>query len=302
MVPAAYPLTQRMSTPSAPQPFLTAPELPEGVEPRRPPRWRPWTAVVALIAALCAALFGAIVIGVLAVPFGAKITDPPPAVSITATIFQDLCLIGSALLFARMSGPVRPWHFGLRPTRLWPAVGWMVAAWGSFYLFTGIWISIIGANPADDKITKQLGVDDSTAALIAVAFLVSVAAPVAEEFFFRGFFFNAVRNWRGVWPAAIITGLVFGSIHGSSSDPAFLLPLAFFGFALCMLYARTGSLYPCIALHCANNAVAFGATQHWTWQIPVLFACAIAVIGLVALGVRRVWAPYPPVPAPAAAT
>ncbi|MEA2247556.1 MAG: protease family protein [Solirubrobacteraceae bacterium] len=302
MVRAPYPLTQTMSTPAAQEPFLTAPELPDGIEPRRAARWRPWTSVIALIAALCAALFGALVIGVLAVPFGADITDPPPAVSITATIFQDICLIGSALLFARMSGPVRPWHFGLRPTRLWPAVGWMLLTWASFYLFTGAWITIIGANPSDDQITKQLGVDDSTTAMLAVAFLVAVAAPVAEEFFFRGFFFNALRNWRGVWPAAIITGLVFGSIHGSSSDVAFLLPLAFFGFALCMLYVRTGSLYPCIALHCANNAVAFGATQDWTWQIPVLFACALTVIGLAALAVRRVWAPRAPAPAPAPAT
>jgi uncharacterized protein len=290
-----------MSPPSTPESFLSAPELPEGIEPRRSARWAPWSSVAALIAALCAALFGALVIAVVAVPFGGKLTDPPPSVTIAGTLFQDLCLIGSALLFARLSGPVRPWHFGLRPTRLWPAIGWMALAWGSFYLFTGVWVSLLGANPDDDQITEQLGADKSTVALIAVAFLVAVAAPVAEEFFFRGFFFNAVRNWRGVWPAALITGLVFGGIHGSSSDPAFLLPLAFFGFALCMLYVKTGSLYPCIALHCANNAVAFGATQHWTWQIPVLFVCAITIIGLAAVAVRRVWTPAAaPLPAPAA--
>ena len=56
------------------------------------------------------------------------------------------------------------------------------------------------------------------------------------------------------------------------ADPAFLVPLAFFGFVLCLIYARTGSLYPCIALHCANNSIAFGVSQHWTWQIAVLFA------------------------------
>ena len=56
---------------------------------------------------------------------------------------------------------------------------------------------------------------------------------------------------------------------------------------LCLIYARTGSLYPCIALHCANNSVAFGASQDWTWQIPVLFAGSIAVIGLAALAVHQ---------------
>jgi uncharacterized protein len=291
-----------MTTDRAPQePFLDAPELPEGAEPRRRPRWAPWTSVVALVAGLAAALFGALVIGVVAVAFGADFGDQPPTVTIAATVIQDLCLIASALLFAKMAGRVRPWDFGLRPTRLRPAIGWAVLTWASFYVFTAAFIAIIGADPKDDQLPKELGVDDSTAAMLAVAFLVAVVAPVAEEFFFRGYFFTALRNWRGLWPAAIFTGLVFGAIHGSSADPAFLLPLAFFGFSLCLLYEKTRSLYPCIAVHCANNSVAFGATQGWTWQIAVLLVCALAVIGVVALAVRHVWSSRPPAPAPAAA-
>jgi hypothetical protein len=292
-----------MTTEPAPQePFLPAPELPEGVEPRRRPRWPPWTSVVALIAGLAAALFGALVIGVVAVAFGAQFDDQPPAVTIAATVVQDACLIGSAVLFARMYGRVRPEDFGLRRTRLGPAIGWAVLGWVSFLVFTAIFIAVIGASPNDDRLPTELGVDDSTAALIAVAFLVAVVAPVAEEFFFRGFFFTALRNWRGLWPAAIGTGIVFGAIHGSSADAAFLLPLAFFGFVLCLIYAKTNSLYPCIALHCANNSVAFGTTQHWTWQIAVLFVGSIAVIGLGALAVQQKWNPRSPAPAPAAAT
>jgi membrane protease YdiL (CAAX protease family) len=62
---------------------------------------------------------------------------------------------------------------------------------------------------------------------------------------------------------------------------------------LCLVYARTRSLYPCMALHCANNSLAFGVSQHWDWQIPVLFAGSITVIGLVALVVRAAWSPAP---------
>jgi hypothetical protein len=122
-----------------------------------------------------------------------------------------------------------------------------------------------------------------------VALLVAVIAPVAEEFFFRGFFFGALRNWKGPWPAAVITGLVFGGIHAGSSDPAYLVPLAGFGFALCALYVKTGSLYPCIGLHCANNSVAFGVTQNWSWQIPALFAVSIGLLTLLARAVERRW-------------
>ena len=293
---------QTMTTEHVSPDFYEAPEAPPGVEVQRPPRWPPWTAVVALIAGLAAALFGALVIGVVAVAFGANFNDQPPAVTITATVVQDLCLIGSAVLFARMYGRFSPADFGLRPTRLWPAIGWAALGWVAFLVFTAAFVAIIGGSPNDDKLPQELGVDDSTAAMLAVAFLVSVVAPVSEEFFFRGYFFTALRNWRGLWPAAIGTGIVFGAIHGSSADPAFLLPLAFFGFVLCLIYARTRSLYPCIALHCANNSVAFGTSQHWTWQIAVLFGGSIAVIGLGAYAVRQMWSPRPPAPAPAAAT
>jgi CAAX protease family protein len=293
-----------MTSEPAPQPqYLDAPERHTEPDPgaRRRPRWPPWASVVALIAGFAAALFGALVLGVVALAFGADFKDQPPSIQILATIVQDLCLIGSAVLFARMFGAVGPGDFGLRVPRIRPALGWAVLTWVSFYVFTAAFIAIVGANPSDDQLPKQLGVDDSTAALLAVAFLVAVVAPMAEEFFFRGFFFTALRNWRGLWPAAIGTGLVFGAIHGSSADVAFLLPLAFFGFALCLLYAKTGSLYPGIAVHCANNSVAFGATQHWTWQIPVLLACSLSVIALVALVVGQVWSPRPPAPAPAPA-
>jgi membrane protease YdiL (CAAX protease family) len=282
--------------------FLSAPELPEGVEPRRSPAWRPWTAPAALVGGFAGALMGALIIGVIAAAFGADFNDPPPAVGILGTVWQDICLIGAALLFARMTGPVRPWHFGLRPARIGRAVGLMGLTWVSFWAFTLAFVTVLGLEPTDDQLPKELGVDESTVAMVSVAFLVCVLAPVAEEIFFRGYFFGALRNWRGPWPAAILTGALFGGIHAGSSDAAYLVPLGFFGFALCVLYQRTGSLYPCIALHCLNNSVAFGVTQEWTWQIAVLIVASLAMIWLAALLVHRVWDPRPPAPAPAPAT
>jgi CAAX protease family protein len=66
-----------------------------------------------------------------------------------------------------------------------------------------------------------------------------------------------------------------------------LVPLAALGFALCLLYRYTGSLYPCIAAHSLNNSLAFGALEGWGWQIPVLMAGALAAIALLALGAQR---------------
>ena len=63
-----------------------------------------------------------------------------------------------------------------------------------------------------------------------------------------------------------------------------------FGFVLCLLRVRTGSLYPGIVLHSANNSLAFGISQHWSSQIAVLFAGALVAIALAALAVDRWWA------------
>jgi membrane protease YdiL (CAAX protease family) len=279
-----------------PPSFDVAPELPEGVE--RPPRpettlWKPWMAWAALVAAFGGALMGALIIGVIGSAAGSSFADPSPAVSISATIVQDLSFIGAALLFANISARPRPEQFGLRPTRFWPAVGWMAVAFAAFYVFTLIWVAILGVSPDDTKLPDELGVKDSTYALLAVAFLVAVVAPMAEEFFFRGFFYGALRNWKGPWPAAVLTGMVFGAIHLGSAEAAFLLPLGFFGFSLCLLRERTGSLYPGIALHCMNNSLAFGVSQHWGWEIPVLCLCALGLIALVGLTVRARWTPAP---------
>jgi membrane protease YdiL (CAAX protease family) len=264
------------------------PEVPEGIEVRRVPPWKPWTSVLALIAALGGALAGGLVVYVIALIAGANLDDPPPAVDITATVVQDAAFVGAALIFAGMVARPRPWHFGLRDTPLAPAVGYVIAGYLAFFGFAAGWSVLLDLHETDD-VVKQLGADQSTIALVAVTILVCVVAPLAEEFFFRGYFFGALRNWRGVWPAAIITGIFFGGIHVGSAPVGFLVPLAFFGFVLCLIYDRTRSLYPCIALHCINNSIAFGVGEHWGWQIPVILLGSLTVIAATLRAVTRSW-------------
>jgi uncharacterized protein len=264
------------------------PEVPEGIEVRRVPAWRPWSSVLALVAGLGGALVGGLVVYVVATIAGASLDDPPAAVDISATLLQDVAFIAAALVFAAMVTRPRPWHFGLRETRFWPALGYIVGAYVVFIAAAAAWSAALDLHETDD-VVDQLGAGSSTVALIAVTILVCVVAPVAEEFFFRGYFFGALRNWRGLWPAAVITGLVFGGIHVGSAPVGFLVPLAFFGFLLCLIYDRTRSLYPCMALHCLNNSIAFGIGEHWDWQIPLVLAASLTVIAGAMLTVRRSW-------------
>ncbi len=270
------------------------PERPEGAAPpaREGERaWPPWIAPVGLVSGIAAAFVGGILVAVIAAAAGGDFgEDQPPAVLLSATFVQDVALVAAAILFARLSGPVFARHFGLRPTPWLTGLAWAFAAYAAFIVIAAIWGAIVQVDNTDELL-DDLGVDESTVALVASLVLVCVLAPLVEEFFFRGFFYPALRNWRGVAPAAIITGLIFGLIHAGSSPVEALLPLAVLGILLCLLYEKTGSLYPCIALHAVNNSLAFGFNQKWDWQIPVVLLCSLAICALVVFPLARRWRP-----------
>ena len=171
------------------------------------------------------------------------------------------------MFVARMARPPIARDFGLVPTPLWRAAGIVAGVYVGFYVFAGIWTQVLNIKEESD-LPDELGANQSTAALVAVLVLVCVMAPVCEEFLFRGLLFTSLRVSIGMLPAAIITGAVFGSIHVGSSPVGLLVPLAVLGFGLCLIYAWTRSLYPCVALHAVNNAIAFGVTQDWTLADP----------------------------------
>jgi membrane protease YdiL (CAAX protease family) len=266
------------------------------------PSWPGWTAPAALLAGFGAALAAALLIGGFGALFGAGLDDPPPSISILSVIAQDACLIGGALFFARITSPPRPEQFGLRPAPLKKSVAYVVGGYVGFLVLSLLWLAIIGQPDAKDTITEDLGAKDSTAALIGVTFIVCVCAPLAEEFFFRGYFFGALRK-NGFWFAALFTGLAFGTVHVFGSPIAFIIPLAALGAALCFIREKTGSLYPCIALHCINNSVAMSSSEGWSWQVPVVLILApTAIAALIWIGLR-LWpvtrAPAMSAPAPA---
>jgi uncharacterized protein len=239
--------------PPPPPPDL--PELPEGTAPR----WPAWYAGVGFLVALIATL---VVVGILAAATGATADDEDPTFTIVATFLQGMVFIGTAVLFASFTRKPRPEQFGLRPTRLWPAVGWAALGMVSFYVLVALY-SVIVQPDAEQTVAQDLGADQGTFGMIAAGFMVICVAPFAEEFFFRGFFYRALRSRWSVMGAATIDGLLFGVIHYDFSGVDALLilpPLGILGFIFCLVYERTGSIYPTIAMHAFNNAIAFAVT------------------------------------------
>lgn len=275
------------STP-IPEPARPAPEVPE----RRPdePPWRIWTAPAAVVLGLALGQVAVIVVEIVGHAAGSSFTHPTPAVSIISDVVVDLAFVAAAIYFAALHARPTPADFGFRriPFRLGFAA--FLLAGVSYYLLTAVYASVFKLH-GQDKLPSELGVSHSNAALVAAAIFVCVIAPMAEELFFRGFLFGALRRMRitiagreiGTWVAAVLVGILFGLAHTGSAAAQYLVPLGFLGFVLCLVRWRTRSLYPCMALHSFNNSLALGVNElHWsTSAIAGLMIGALLVIAAI---------------------
>jgi membrane protease YdiL (CAAX protease family) len=258
-------------------------------------RWRPWWGPVALVLGLIGGnLAGAVVAAV--VPGGIVHGNFTPTGTDVATVIQDLAFVGAAVALAMRAGPASAGQFGLlAPRSRWRAVGLVIGALVLVYAIGDAWFSVVGASSKETEFVKDIGGDSGTVGVLAVCALVCVVAPICEEFLFRGFMYRALRNWRGPWPAAIVTGIIFGGVHGVSAPAVDLVPLALLGILLCVVYELSGSLYPCIAVHLINNAIALSGDENWSdGRFVALLAGALALVALVLRGVRLASARWTP--------
>jgi membrane protease YdiL (CAAX protease family) len=169
-------------------------------------------------------------------------------------------LLAAAMIYvpfqvANPDGFARPAALGLGPSARAPVATAAIAYLA--YIGCAIVISAL-FSPEQEDITRELGVDEGVLGGIAAFFLIVIAAPVAEEIFFRGFMFAGIRSHGSFLVAALVSSGIWGLFHftGEGSWPV-VLQLSLFGVILAAVYERTGSIRPCIALHMLNNAIAF---------------------------------------------
>ena len=268
------------------------PERPAPPPPRTEDNWLPWSALVALVAAMFLGFLGQALVLLGAAAFGLdyKASDPPPGLTLPAGVLLQAAFIAAAIGFGRLAGPVTPASYGLRrpPKGIWRAIGLIVAVFFGYIVLAGIYTQLVDLEGAEDQL-EGLGIEKQAVAIAFGALVVCVAAPIGEELFFRGFMYRALRNWRGVIPAALLTGTIFGLIHGLSAEALALPPLAVLGVAFCLLYQWTGSLYVCMALHAINKSIAYGAAVDWDWQIPLLLLGSLATIAAIVMPIAAHW-------------
>jgi uncharacterized protein len=110
-----------------------------------------------------------------------------------------------------------------------------------------IWHGQGGSNPL-----LQIMLESKDAIALCLFFLTAaVAAPLFEEFLFRGFLLPSLTRYLPTWGAIGISGLVFGVAHLSLSE---ILPLTTLGILLGIVYVRTRNLLAPMLLHSLWNS------------------------------------------------
>lgn len=93
-------------------------------------------------------------------------------------------------------------------------------------------------------------------------FVVGLLAPFCEELVFRGAILHSLLEWSkkrvgwtsNHWTMILLSALLFAIIHFNPAQ----MPHAFLiGALLGWMYYRTGSILPGVALHWANNSIAY---------------------------------------------
>jgi uncharacterized protein len=249
------------------------PELPEGapvpVEGRLPalgvPAWSPFLVVLAAFLVVLITQVVAVIVVELVGGDIDRVTESDAAtIGFTAVLDVSLVVCTVAVVAWLGSGRPTPAAFGLRMPEWRSALGWTLAAYATFWV-AAIVVGIAFGEPEEQDIVVDLKAEDSLLVLTGFAVMTCVLAPLAEEFFFRGFLLRVLHERTNAVIAVLITGIAFGLVHLPSGDWIGTIVLSLFGMALCVLFILTSSLLPCIMLHAFHNSISFGFTKELPW-------------------------------------
>lgn len=103
---------------------------------------------------------------------------------------------------------------------------------------------------------ESLGTDE--AGLVASMFVLVLVAPLTEEFLFRGLILRGLLQHHSARWAIAISALLFGLFH---MNPWQFFPATIGGLLLGWITLETGTLWPAVLTHAANNSLSSWASS-----------------------------------------
>jgi membrane protease YdiL (CAAX protease family) len=120
---------------------------------------------------------------------------------------------------------------------------------------TIVWLYVRISGDTTDPQAALMGValKGSVLQFLLMLLMGGIVVPIGEELLFRGILFAWLRRW-GLPLSVIVSSLLFGLFHGFSFV---FFTAAILGAMLALLYEWSGSLWPPIIAHAANNLFSF---------------------------------------------
>jgi len=230
--------------------------------PDGPPRWGAVDLVVAfLVAQFASAIGSALYAASQGVPMAELDRD---ALSIAEIALLQvplwLGLLGVPLLATRMRGRGPRRDLGLWSTVRDVPRGLAIGVASQLLLVPLVTIPVFLLTDAEQEDleapARELTDKAEGAGVLLLVLVVVVMAPIAEEVFFRGMLQRTLRRRLPLWPAMLLTSVLFGVSHFQALQ---LPALAAFGLVLSVLTHRSGRLGPAIWAHVGFNATTVAA-------------------------------------------
>ena len=226
-----------------------------------------WTWWEVVLAVLIAWFIGGVVALPLVILLRPEASGPIGGEALFIGIVSNAVTLGVLILW------LRSMHPGWLTALGWPARG----AWakevgvGAFLgiavrfaraIVAGIVVAILrGASDEAVRLPEQVSSDLTGFGLLSFAIFAVIAAPVLEEFVFRGLLFRSIADRHGFWPGALVSGIAFGAFHlltpGSQLDVIALgITHVGTGIGLAWIYWRRRNILAPIAGHAVFNLIA----------------------------------------------
>ncbi|MGL4831022.1 MAG: lysostaphin resistance A-like protein [Propionibacteriaceae bacterium] len=191
------------------------------------------------------------------------------------------------------------WAGGLRPQ--WVCSVQPGMRWRFLLIVSAVAIAIMGVANLLTQDIHRIAPGQAWGWFLAIIVITSPLQAAAEEFLFRGLLLPVIgaftQRW---WPPVLISAVAFAAAHGVQ-NPALFLDRFAFGVLAGVLVVITGGLEAAIALHIANNVVAFiwallftsvaqaRATTALSWSACGRDIVVYLVAALVAWGIARLY-------------
>lgn len=111
----------------------------------------------------------------------------------------------------------------------------------------------------------------------------ALVTPFLEELLHRGVVFGRLRRRMDMWPAVLVSALIFAVLHFNMVQfiYAFLL-----GIVFALFVEKTGKLYSAVIAHVAANGLAVVRTETglWQWTVDKSVSAWLISIGFCLIG------------------